>query len=126
MKKRKPANFNYDFTGLAVEVTGDDLYLINGGAEVENSHQGVANAQVGDTITRSNGQVVTLNQGDIKYAQDQLGISGPATDAASPTPTPNTTPTPNVTMGGAGAIVNNSIAPGNQCNNRIPVALYVI
>lgn len=30
----------YDFTDYAEEITGDALFKINGGAEVQNSHQG--------------------------------------------------------------------------------------
>ncbi|MCQ2582689.1 MAG: hypothetical protein MJ160_02175 [Treponema sp.] len=66
----------YNFSDYAEEITGDALFKINGGAEVENSHEGVANAQVGDTITRNDGTVVTLNQADIDYAQQQLGTYG--------------------------------------------------
>ncbi|MCQ2582686.1 MAG: hypothetical protein MJ160_02160 [Treponema sp.] len=75
MKKYKDL-CDYDFSDYAEEITGDALFKINGGAEVENSHEGVANAQVGDTITRNDGTVVTLNQADIDYAQQQLGTYG--------------------------------------------------
>ncbi len=73
MKRRrpKPANFDYDFTGLAVEVTGDALYQINGGAEIANSIEAQANAQVGDTVTNSRGETHTLTQGDITWAQEK-------------------------------------------------------
>lgn len=36
----------YDFSDYAEEITGDALFKINGGAEVQNSHQGVDNANV--------------------------------------------------------------------------------
>lgn len=32
------------------EITGNELYTINGGKQVENLNEGVANAQPGDTI----------------------------------------------------------------------------
>ena len=54
MKKYKPLD-NYDFSGYAEEITGDALFLINGGAEIENSNKGVANAKPGDTLTRNDG-----------------------------------------------------------------------
>ena len=60
----------------AREMTDEEMLLVNGGCERrENSHEGVANANVGDTIERKDGTVVTLNQGDIDYAKAQLGIS---------------------------------------------------
>ena len=60
----------------AREMTDEEMLLVNGGSERrENSHEGVVNANVGDTIERKDGTVVTLNQGDIDYAKNQLGIS---------------------------------------------------
>jgi hypothetical protein len=59
----------------ARELTEEEMLLVNGGSERrENSHEGVAGANVGDTIQRNDGTVVTLNQGDIDYAKAQLGI----------------------------------------------------
>ena len=43
---------NFDFSDCR-EITGDELYKINGGKQVENSNEGVANAQPGDTIIRN-------------------------------------------------------------------------
>ena len=54
MKKYKPLD-NYYFSGYAEEITGDALFLINGGAEIENSNKGVANAKPGDNLTRNDG-----------------------------------------------------------------------
>ena len=69
----------------ARELTEEEMLLVNGGSERrENSHEGVANANVGDTIQRNDGTVVTLNQGDIDYAKAQLGKEGTS-------PTPGTT-----------------------------------
>ena len=75
MKNHKNADF-YDFSDYAEEITGNALFKINGGAEVENSHEGVAGAKPGDTITRIDGTVVTLKQADIDYANAQLGNNG--------------------------------------------------
>ena len=75
MKKYKDL-CDYDFSDYAEEITGDALFKINGGAEVENSHEGVAGAKPGDTITRIDGTVVTLKQADIDYANAQLGNNG--------------------------------------------------
>ena len=75
MKNHKNADI-YDFSDYAEEITGDALFKINGGAEVENSHEGVAGAKPGDTITRIDGTVVTLKQADIDYANAQLGNNG--------------------------------------------------
>ena len=43
--------------------------------QVEATNHGIANARPGDFIIRSNGQRVSLNQGDIDYARRQLGLS---------------------------------------------------
>ena len=72
MKKYKDL-CDYDFSDYAEEITGDALFKINGGAEVENSDKGVAGAKPGDTITRKNGDVIVLKQADIDYANAQLG-----------------------------------------------------
>ena len=75
MKNHKNADI-YDFSDYAEEITGDALFKINGGAEVENSHEGVAGAKPGDTITRKNGDVIVLKQADIDYAKAQLENNG--------------------------------------------------
>ena len=66
----------YDFSDYAEEITGNALFKINGGAEVENSHEGVAGAKPGDTIKKIDGTVVTLKQADIDYANVQLENNG--------------------------------------------------
>ncbi|MCI5666447.1 MAG: hypothetical protein MR353_06745 [Spirochaetia bacterium] len=77
MKKiQKHKTLDYDFSDYAEEITGNALFKINGGAEVENSHEGVAGAKPGDTITRIDGTVVTLKQADIDYANAQLRNNG--------------------------------------------------
>ena len=75
----------YDFSVYAEEITGDALFLINGGAEIENSNKGVANAKPGDTLTRNDGTTVTITQGDIDWAKKQVGES--ETTATNSTPT---------------------------------------
>ena len=45
MKKCKK---DYDFTGLAYEITGNALYPINGGKEIENSIKAQSEAHEGD------------------------------------------------------------------------------
>ncbi len=66
--------------GDATEESGrgsDDAEEETGGHEVENSHEAVANAEPGDTITRNDGTEVTLSEEDIKYEQnycDEHGI----------------------------------------------------
>ena len=75
MKKYKDFGV-YDFSDYAEEITGNALFKINGGAEVENSDKGVAGAKPGDTITRKNGDVIVLKQADIDYANAQLGNNG--------------------------------------------------
>ncbi len=84
MKKYKPLD-NYDFSDYAEEITGDVLFKINGGAEIENSNKGVANAKPGDTLTRNDGTTVTITQGDIDWAKKQVGES--ETTATNSTPT---------------------------------------
>lgn len=64
---------NYDFSDYAEEITGDALFKINGGAQVENSDKGVAGAKPGDTITRENGDVIVIKQIDIDIANEKLG-----------------------------------------------------
>ena len=75
MKKYKDFGV-YDFSDYAEEITGDAVFKINGGGKVENSHEGVAGAKPGDTITRKNGDVIVLKQADIDYANAQLGNNG--------------------------------------------------
>ena len=75
MKKKKyPKLEDYDLSDY-IELTGDILYKINGGAQIENSNEAVANAQVGDSLTRKNGTVVEITQGDIDWAREQVGAS---------------------------------------------------
>ncbi|MBR5646472.1 MAG: hypothetical protein IKX23_07545 [Treponema sp.] len=64
---------NFDFSKYARELTDEEACIINGGAEVENSNEGVAGAQVGDTVTRDDGSTHTITQGDIDWAREQTG-----------------------------------------------------
>ena len=76
-KKTYPAYVELPIPEGCREMTEyEKRFVVNGGSERrENSHEGVAGANVGDTIERKDGTVVTLNQGDIDYAKAQLGIS---------------------------------------------------
>ena len=75
MKNKKyPKLETYNFSDCR-EITGDELYLINGGAQIENSNEAVANAQVGDSLTRKDGTVVEITQGDIDWAKKKVGAS---------------------------------------------------
>ena len=71
MKKYKDIGI-YDFSDYAEEITGNALFEINGGAEIENSIEAQANAKVGDTVTREDGTTHTLYQGDIDWAQKEM------------------------------------------------------
>ena len=69
MKKYKDIGI-YDFSDYAEEITGDALFKINGGAQVENSIEAQANAQVGDTVTNSKDETHVLTENDIIWAQN--------------------------------------------------------
>ena len=71
MKKYKDIGV-YDFSDYAEEITGNALFKINGGAQIENSIEAQANAKVGDTVTREDGTTHTLYQGDIDWAQKEM------------------------------------------------------
>ena len=79
MKKCKK---EYDFTGLACEITGDALYLINGGKEIGNSYAEQAQASPGDTVTDSKGVTHELTQGDINWAKQKIAGQETATQTA--------------------------------------------
>ena len=60
----------------------------SGGHEIENTVEAVANAEVGDTLTRDDGTQVTITEGDITWAQehcDSYGKSGEEEKEESPT-----------------------------------------
>ncbi len=84
MKKYKK---DYDFTGLACEITGDALYLINGGKEIENSIKAQSEAHEGDVVTNSKGETRELTQSEIDWAKaemarrEQTSASQPAVNA---------------------------------------------
>ena len=84
MKKYKDIGV-YDFSDYAEEITGDALFKINGGAQIENSVEAQANARVGDTLTRNDGTTVTITQGDIDWAKKQVGDSETTTASSTPT-----------------------------------------
>ena len=72
MKKQNYRSIDsYDLSDYK-EVTGNDLYKINGGKEIENSIAAQAEAQPGDSVTNSHGETRVLTEGDIKWAQQQM------------------------------------------------------
>ena len=85
MKKiQKHKTLDYDFSDYAEEITGNALFKINGGAQIENSVEAQANARVGDTLTRNDGTTVTITQGDIDWAKKQVGDSETTTASSTP------------------------------------------
>ena len=108
-----PAFNIYDFSDCR-EITGDELYSINGGAQIENTNEAVAGAQVGDTLIRDDGTEVTITQGDIDWAQAHTGTGGtdpsqatPATSESTPESQPST-PTNSSSITGATSSANTS------------------
>lgn len=85
MKKiQNNKTLDYDFSDYAEEITGNALFKINGGAQIENSVEAQANARVGDTLTRNDGTTVTITQGDIDWAKKQVGDSETTTASSTP------------------------------------------
>ena len=75
MKKKKYPNLeDYDLSDY-IELTGDILYKINGGAQIENSNEAVAGAKPGDTLIREDGTKMTIKQGDIDWAKEKVEAS---------------------------------------------------
>ncbi|MBO4319665.1 MAG: hypothetical protein J5857_04275 [Treponema sp.] len=73
MKKVKYPNLeDYDLSAYE-ELKGDILYRINGGKDIENTNDAVANAEVGDKLVRDDGTEVTITQGDITWAREHGG-----------------------------------------------------
>ncbi len=84
LRNRNSVNFqNHVLPADCIELTEAELFLVNGGQQVSDSNAAVAGAQVGDTITRENGQTITLNQGDIDYAKAQIGGNGSGEENSS-------------------------------------------
>ena len=75
---KKVRNFNFENLSFPTcrELTEEELLLVNGGKKIENSNAAVAEAQVGDSLTRNDGTTVTITQGDIDWAKKQVGSSG--------------------------------------------------
>ena len=82
----------YDFSDYAEEITGNELFKINGGAEIENTIKAQANAKPGDTVTRDDGTTHTIWQGDIDWAKE---IMASREDPCSTQQT-NTSETPSI------------------------------
>ena len=75
---RKQETFDLDSCDFPTcrELTEEELLCVNGGKKIENSNAAVAEAQVGDSLTRNDGTTVTITQGDIDWAKKQVGGSG--------------------------------------------------
>ena len=88
----------FDFSKLGRELTEDELYIVNGGKQIENSDEAVANAQEGDTLTRNDNTTVPITRGDLVAAQKKLdqntnsnSVSGNTeTTSGNPSETSNT------------------------------------
>ena len=101
-KKKEPVYFdleNYDYSSFARDMTEEELLTVNGGKQIANTNEAVANAEVGDTLTRSDNTTVVITQADIDWAKDQVSMpdsssgttatdSGSSTSSTSPTNTP--------------------------------------
>jgi hypothetical protein len=83
------------------------LFILVYALEVQNTNSGIAHASPGDYIIRSDGKRYVLNQGDINYARQQLGL-----DISPNRPTSSS---------------NNSISSNNRTNvSRSSSSLYPI
>ena len=71
---RKKETFDLDNCDFPTcrELTEEELLLVNGGKKIENSNAAVAEAQVGDSLTRNDGTTVTIST----TADICLGITG--------------------------------------------------
>ena len=81
MKKSKK---DYDFTGLAYEITGDALYQINGGAVIENSIKAQSEAHEGDVVTNSRNETHKLTQNEIDWAKAEMARREQASATSDP------------------------------------------
>ena len=85
-KKKEPAYIDlesYDYSAFARDMTEEELLTVNGGKWIGNSNEAVAEGEVGDTLQRDDGTIVTITEGDIKWAQEQ--ISSPSTTSTTTT-----------------------------------------
>ena len=57
------------------ELTLEEQYLINGGEEVANTNEAVANSKPGDTVTRDDKTTHVITQGDINWAKEHCGAN---------------------------------------------------
>ena len=84
-------------TNIPTDTTSSSPAVTNDGY-IENSNYGVANAKPGDQLKRDDGTIVTITQGDINWAKEQLAkesanSNNTPSNPSSPTNNPsNTTP----------------------------------
>ena len=125
---------NHVLPADCIELTEAELFLVNGGREVENSNAGVANAQVGDTVTRNDNTTVTITQGDIDWAQAHCeggdnsnnGDTGAGDMEAAPNSPSPSAPSSNPSAYGAQSQPGNGSGaptgmPSNGGYNEMPV-----
>ena len=122
MKKKKyPKLEDYDLSDY-IELTGDILYKINGGAQIENSNEAVAQAQVGDTLERKDGTVVEITQGDIDWANEKEGASsgdgGSSSSSVIISVSSGSSSTQQNPSANAGSSSNNSSAVGSSSSGN--------
>ena len=105
------------------EITGDELYRINGGKQVENSNEGVASAQPGDTIIRDDKTEFTLTQGNIDWAQAHTGNGNTTTQTSSDSinniPSSNSTGTQSITSETSAQVFTPQFTPGQIANYKM-------
>lgn len=112
MKNGYPVFKDYNFSDCR-EITGEELYLINGGARIENSNEAVAEAQPGDTLVRNDGTEVTITQGDIDWAKEHTGTGGSNSTQATPAADETTTETETTQPTGSTSATGNSSTTGS-------------
>ncbi|MBP5568959.1 MAG: hypothetical protein J6X54_07035 [Treponema sp.] len=57
------------------ELTLEEQFLVNGGEEVANTNEAVANSKPGDTVTRDDKTTHVITQGDINWAKEHCGAN---------------------------------------------------
>ena len=81
----------YDYSSFARDMTEEELLTVNGGKWIGNSDASVAEGEVGDTLRRKDGTVVTITQADIDWAKEQVGSPSTSTTTTTETSSSSTT-----------------------------------
>ena len=82
---------SYDYSSFARDMTEEELLTVNGGKWIGNSDASVAEGEVGDTLRRKDGTVVTITQADIDWAKEQVGSPSTSTTTTTETSSSSTT-----------------------------------